>query len=59
MAKIGQIGIGSYVPAHLKGEKKEDKKTSRTGASRFSSPGRQERGRAGNADDQFRGAAVP
>ena len=36
MAKIGQLGIGSYVPAQLKGEKEKDKKTSRTASSRFS-----------------------
>jgi uncharacterized protein len=37
MAKIGQLGIGSYVPAHLKGEKKENKKTGRSGAAHFAS----------------------
>ena len=36
MAKIGQLGIGAYVPAQLKGEKGKDKKTSGTASSRFS-----------------------
>ncbi|MBN2626755.1 MAG: DUF327 family protein [Spirochaetales bacterium] len=37
MAKIGQLGIGAYVPTQLRNEKKEDKKASAPGKAAFHS----------------------
>ena len=35
MAKIGQVGIGSYIPTQLKHEKDENKKTEKKGKTHF------------------------
>ncbi|MDC7219308.1 MAG: DUF327 family protein [Spirochaetales bacterium] len=37
MAKIGQLGIGSYIPTQLKSEKKEDRKTGSAKSTGFAS----------------------